>query len=43
MHRAMSQDSSKTAYFLGHSSSRMVDQKYARAVRKAEAEKFWAL
>jgi integrase len=43
MHRAMSQDSSKTAYFLGHSSARMVEEKYARGVRKADAEKFWAL
>jgi integrase len=43
MHRAMWQDSSKTAYFLGHSSARMVEEKYARGVRKADAEKFWAL
>ena len=43
MHRAMWQDSNKTAYFLGHSSPRMVDEKYARAVRQAEAAKFWAL
>ncbi len=43
MHRAMWQDSSKTAYFLGHSSARMVEEKYARGVRKSDAEKFWAL
>ena len=43
MHRAMWQDSNKTAYFLGHSSARMVEEKYARGVRKADAEKFWAL
>ena len=43
MHRAMWQDSSKTAYFLGHSSARMVEEKYARGVRKADAEKFWAI
>jgi integrase len=43
MHRAMWQDSTKTAYFLGHSSPRMVEEKYARGVRKADAEKFWAI
>ena len=43
MHRAMWQDSTKTAYFLGHSSPRMVEDKYARAVRQAEAKAFWAL
>lgn len=43
MHRAMWQDSAKTAYFLGHSSPRMVEDRYARAVRKEEAKAFWAL
>lgn len=43
MHRAMWQDSAKTAYFLGHSSPRMVEEKYARAVREKEAKAFWAL
>lgn len=43
MHRAMWQDSAKTAYFLGHSSPRMVEEKYARAVREKEARAFWAL
>jgi len=43
MHRAMWQDSAKTAYFLGHSSPRMVEEKYARAVRQNEAKTFWAL
>jgi integrase len=43
MHRGMWQDSSKTAYFLGHSSPRMVEEKYARGVRQSEAKAFWAL
>lgn len=43
MHRAMWQDSAKTAYFLGHSSPRMVEEKYARAVRQADAKAFWAI
>lgn len=43
MHRAMWQDSAKTAYFLGHSSPRMVEEKYARAVREKEARAFWGL
>lgn len=43
MHRAMWQDSAKTAYFLGHSSPRMVEDRYARGVRQAEAKAFWAL
>ena len=43
MHRAMWQDSAKTAYFLGHSSPRMVEEKYARGVRQSEAKAFWAL
>jgi len=43
MHRAMWQDSAKTAYFLGHSSPRMVEEKYARAVREKEAKAFWDL
>lgn len=43
MHRAMWQDSAKTAYFLGHSSPRMVEDRYARGVREAEAKEFWAL
>ena len=43
MHRAMWQDSAKTAYFLGHSSPRMVEDRYARAVREKEAKAFWAL
>lgn len=43
MHRAMWEDSAKTAYFLGHSSPRMVEARYARAVRKHEAKAFWAL
>jgi integrase len=43
MHRAMWQDSAKTAYFLGHSSPRMVEDRYARGVRQNEAKAFWAL
>ena len=43
MYRAMCQDSAKTAYFLGHSSPRMVEEKYARGVRQSEAKAFWAL
>ena len=43
MHRAMWKDSAKTAYFLGHSSPRMVEEKYARAVREKDAKAFWAL
>lgn len=43
MHRAMWKDSAKTAYFLGHSSPRMVEEKYARAVREKDAKAFWAI
>jgi len=43
MHLACWQNDAKTAYFLGHSSSRMVRERYARAVRQAEAKKFWGL
>jgi integrase len=43
MHRAMWKDSAKSAYFLGHSSPKMVEEKYARAVRQADAKAFWAL
>jgi integrase len=43
MHRAMWKDSAKTAYFLGHSSPRMVEDRYARGVRQNEAKAFWAL
>jgi integrase len=43
MHLAMWQDSGKTAFFLGHSSPQMVNKTYARAVRQAEAERFWGL
>jgi len=39
----MWQDSAKTAYFLGHSSPRMVEDRYARGVRQNEAKAFWAL
>jgi integrase len=43
MHYAAWQDAGKTAYFLGHSSPKMVRERYARAVRKKEAKAFWAL
>jgi integrase len=43
MHLAMWQDAGKTAFFLGHSSPQMVNKTYARAVRQAEAERFWGL
>lgn len=43
MHRAMWKDSAKTAYFLGHSSPRMVEEKYARAVREKDAKAFWLI
>ena len=43
MHRAMWKDSAKTAYFLGHSSPRMGEEKYARAVREKEAKAFWLI
>ena len=43
MHLAMWQDAGKTAFFLGHSSPQMVNKTYARAVRLAEAERFWGL
>ena len=43
MHYAAWQDAGKTAYFLGHSSPKMVRERYARAVRKKEALAFWAL
>ena len=42
MHYAVWQDAGKTAYFLGHSSPKMVRERYARAVRQAEALEFWA-
>jgi len=43
MHYAAWQDAGKTAYFLGHSSPKMVRERYARAVREKEAKAFWAL
>lgn len=43
MHYAAWQDAGKTAYYLGHSSPKMVRERYARAVRKKEALAFWAL
>jgi Site-specific recombinase XerD len=43
MHYAAWQDAGKTAYFLGHSSPKMVRERYARAVRQAEALEFWGL
>jgi integrase len=43
MHYAAWQDAGKTAYYLGHSSPKMVRERYARAVRKNEALAFWAL
>jgi integrase len=43
MHYAAWQDAGKTAYFLGHSSPKMVYERYARAVRQAEALAFWKL
>ena len=39
----MWQDAGKTAYQLGHSSPQIVRKAYARAVRKADAERWWAL
>lgn len=43
MHYAAWEDAGKTAYFLGHSSPKMVRERYARAVRKKEALAFWGL
>ena len=43
MHYAAWQDAGKTAYFLGHSSPKMVRERYARAVREKEALALWAL
>lgn len=43
MHYAAWQDAGRTAYFLGHSSPKMVHERYARAVRQAEALAFWKL
>lgn len=43
MHYAAWQDAGKTAYYLGHSSPKMVRERYARAVRKKEALAFWKL
>lgn len=43
MHYAAWQDAGKTAYFLGHSSPKMVRERYARAVREKEARAFWWL
>lgn len=43
MHYAAWEDAGKTAYFLGHSSPKMVRERYARAVRKKEALAFWGI
>ena len=40
-HLAQWEDAGKTAHQLGHTSTAMVFQNYARAVKKAEAEKWW--
>jgi len=42
-HLATGEDAGKTAYQLGHTSPQMVYKAYARAVKKADAEKWWAL
>ena len=42
-HLAMWEDAGKTAHQLGHTSTAMVHQNYARAVKKAAAEEWWAL
>lgn len=40
---AVKQDAGYVAYQMGHTSADMVYQAYARAVRKADAERYWAL
>jgi integrase len=42
-HLAMWEDAGKTAHQMGHTSSQMVHQNYARAVRKADAVEWWAI
>lgn len=42
-HLASGEDAGKTAYQLGHTSPQMVYKAYARAVKKADAEKWWSL
>ncbi len=42
-HLAMWQDAGKTAYQLGHTSPQMVYKAYARAVKREDAERWWAL
>lgn len=40
---AVKQDAGYVAYQMGHTSADMVHQTYARAVRKVEAERWWAI
>jgi integrase len=42
-HLAMWEDAGKTAFQMGHTSSAMVHQNYARAVRKVDAVQWWNL
>lgn len=42
-HLAMWEDAGKTAYQLGHTSPQMVYKAYARAVKKADAVRWWGL
>jgi hypothetical protein len=42
-HAAKYQDKQKTAYQLGHSSLKMLDEHYWKAVQHDEAMKFWNL
>lgn len=42
-HLAMWEDASKTSHQMGHTNANMVHQNYARAVRKADAVRWWAL
>lgn len=42
-HLAMWEDAGKTAHQMGHTSTAMVHQNYARAVKKEEAEKWWGI
>lgn len=42
-HLAMWEDAGKTAYQLGHTSPQMVYKAYARAVKKADAVRWWSL
>lgn len=42
-HLAMWEDAGKTAHQMGHTSTAMVHQNYARAVKKADAVKWWGI